>query len=57
MGTRGYRNLATIMLVKKIGFAQALAFLRHHRPTADPNPGFVAQLRRLEAQLLKEPVP
>ncbi|MGO8928793.1 MAG: dual specificity protein phosphatase family protein [Limisphaerales bacterium] len=52
-----YRNLATIMLVKKIGFDEGLAFLRHHRPTADPNLGFVAQLRKLEAQLLTEPVP
>jgi hypothetical protein len=52
-----YRNLATIMLVQKIGFDRALAFLRDKRPEANPNSGFVAQLRKLEAQLTKEPVP
>jgi hypothetical protein len=47
-----YRNLATIMLVKRLGFEQALAFLRQHRPQANPNPGFAAQLRKLEPVLL-----
>ncbi|MBV9596854.1 MAG: dual specificity protein phosphatase family protein [Chloroflexi bacterium] len=52
-----YRNLATIMLVEHLDFAAALAFLQHHRPQANPNPGFVDQLRKLEAQLLAGQVP
>ena len=47
-----YRNLATIMLVRRLAFDQALAFLRQYRPQASPNPGFTAQLRRLEPVLL-----
>ncbi len=47
-----YRNLATIMHVKRLGFDEALAFLRQHRPQASPNSGFTAQLRRLEPSLL-----
>ncbi len=47
-----YRNLATIMMVRRIGLDAALAFLRQYRPQANPNPGFVAQLRRLEPVLI-----
>jgi hypothetical protein len=46
-----YHNLPVIMHAHKIGFDDALALLRTVRPQANPNSGFVAQLRRLEPEL------
>lgn len=52
-----YRNLPLIMHVRKIGFDVALLLLRSVRPQADPNEGFVAQLRRLEPTLVGAVLP
>jgi predicted protein tyrosine phosphatase len=46
-----YHNLPVIMHASKLGFDDALALLRTVRPQANPNDGFVAQLRRLEPDL------
>lgn len=46
-----YHNLPVIMHASRLGFDEALAMLRTVRPQANPNSGFVAQLRRLEPML------
>jgi predicted protein tyrosine phosphatase len=52
-----YHNLPIIMHARQIGFDDALALLRTVRPQADPNSGFVAQLRRLEDELKQATLP
>jgi hypothetical protein len=42
-----YANCAILMVVNNIEFDAALAIIRAARPQANPNDGFVAQLRRL----------
>lgn len=49
-----YANCATLMLTIPTTFDGALTTIRQGRPRANPNEGFVAQLRRLEAVLMAE---
>lgn len=46
-----YLNVAVHMRVMRYSYDQALGYIRHQHPIAQPNPGFEAQLRRLEAIL------
>ncbi|KIZ04949.1 hypothetical protein MNEG_3012 [Monoraphidium neglectum] len=46
--------VAHLMLAEHLTLAQALAAVRSVRPQADPNPGFMRELRALDAQLQSE---
>ncbi len=46
-----YANCATLMATMHVGFDEALSTIRNGRPVANPNQGFVDQLRRMELQL------
>jgi Dual specificity phosphatase, catalytic domain len=52
-----YHNLPIIMHAQKVDFDVALALLRTVRPQANPNSGFVEQLRRLEPVLIGDVLP
>lgn len=46
-----YLDVAVHMMALKIGYDTALSIVRARHPQAQPNPGFEAQLRRLEPML------
>ena len=48
-----YANCATLMTTLDMSFDAALAFIRKGRPQANPNEGFVAQLKRMEPCFLE----
>jgi hypothetical protein len=46
-----YADCATLMMTLNLPFDDALGLVRQGRPQANPNQGFVAQLRRLDGPL------
>lgn len=49
-----YLDCAVQMRGRHVSFDDALAYIKASRPQANPNSGFVEQLRRLEPELMKD---
>jgi len=47
-----YADCATLMNYCRMTFDEAMAVIRNGRPQASPNPGFVAQLQRMQNTLM-----
>ena len=48
-----YADCATLMVALGLKFDDAIALIRKGRPVANPNPGFVEHLRKMEPRFLE----